>query len=520
VPLNAPDHATAVAGPGKTRRGLRLGLPVKLLMLTAAFVMLAEVLIFVPSVANFRINWMNDRLDSARIAALAAVAVPGGNVPETLRSELLETAQVKAVAWRRNARRRLVLPPTEDMAVSVTYDLRPMSAPGMMNAVGERLGLIADALEVFVAPPDRIIRIVGALGDTPDDFIEVVTPLEPLREAMLRYGLNILILSIVISLITAALVYIALSGLLVRPMMRITENMLAFSDNPEDPSRIIRPSSRTDEVGTAERELAAMQTQLSQHILQKNRLAQLGLAVSKINHDLRNMLASAQLLSDRLSTVSDPTVQRFAPKLIASLDRAISFCNDTLRYGRAEEAAPRRVVLPLAPVVEEVGDGLGLPRPGEIDWQVDIPEGLSVDADPDHLFRILGNVCRNAVQALEAHGPRPADVDGRQEGGAGGGPGGKPGGERPTVGQITISASREARRVTIQISDNGPGLPPRARDNLFRAFEGSQKKGGTGLGLNIALELTRAHGGTLRHVDKPGRPGALFEIVLPDRLTG
>src|SRR5262245_968031 len=90
------------------RRGF--GLSAKLLLLTILFVMLAEVLVFVPSVANFRITWLTDRLTAAQLAALAAEAVPGGVVPDTLRLELLRTAQVKAVALKRDNERRLVLP--------------------------------------------------------------------------------------------------------------------------------------------------------------------------------------------------------------------------------------------------------------------------------------------------------------------------------------------------------------------------------------------------------------------------
>ena len=138
------------------------------------------------------------------------------------------------------------------------------------------------------------------------DFIEVVLPEAPLRAAMIRYGLNVLGLSVIISMITAALVYFALNGLLVQPMMRITRNMLRFSQNPEDASRIIVPSARQDEIGTAERELAHMQVELTQTLQQKSRLAALGLAVSKISHDLRNMLANAQLISDRLEQPARP----------------------------------------------------------------------------------------------------------------------------------------------------------------------------------------------------------------------
>ena len=481
----------------------RLRLPFKLLVLTTAFVMLAEVLIFVPSVANHRQNWLNDRLMAARLAALAAEAVPDGKIPAMLRQELLRTAQVKAVALRRDGRRIIVLPPSDKMAIDAHIDLTPESDGSFLSLVGNRLGTISETLGSLLRTNNRTLRVTGPIPDKPNSLVEIVIPEAPLREALLLYGRNILFLSIIISLFTAALVYLALSSLLVRPMTRITDNMLSFAQDPEDQSRIIEPSSRGDEVGIAERELASMQHQLSQLLLQKNRLAQLGLAVSKINHDLRNMLANAQLISDRLTSLSDPTVQRFAPKLIASLDRAIDFCNDTLKFGRAEEATPRRQLMLLRPLAEEVGDGLGLPREGCIDWNLDIAPSLRVDADHDHLYRVLSNLCRNAVQALEAASTPPlnANVKDRTP--------------QPVGGKVSLSAHRDGRQVTIVVRDNGPGIPKRAREKLFKAFQSSQRRGGSGLGLAIAHELVTAHGGTIRLLENG--PGAAFELIIPDR---
>ena len=329
--IRSPVAATA------ERRGL--GLSAKLLLLTIMFVMLAEVLIFVPSVANFRITWLTDRLTAARLAALAAEAAGAAGA---------RRAAHRAAAHRAGARRRVEAqqraPPgaAAERPCRIRRRLR-LSAPapgraGSGTSLSLRLRLIWDALAVFFAKEGRIIRVIGEPVMT-GDFIEVVLPEAPLKAAMIRYGLNVLGLSVIISIITAALVYFALNGLFVQPMMRITRNMLRFSQNPEDASRIIVPSQRQDEIGTAERELAHMQGELTQTLQQKNRLAALGLAVSKISHDLRNMLASAQLISDRLRSLPDPAVQRFAPKLIASLDRAINFCESTLKFGRAEEAA-------------------------------------------------------------------------------------------------------------------------------------------------------------------------------------
>ena len=467
------------------------GLSSKLLVLTIVFVMLAEILIFLPSIANYRFTWLNDRLMAAKLAALAAQAVPDGQVPKALREELLMSAQVRAIAVKRKSLRRLILQTDMPPDIDALYDFRDAT----------RLGLVWDALAVFFISDEKVIRVIGQPTTNPtfvlrsaspsEDVIDIVLPIGGLKDAMIGFSLNVLGLSVIISIFTAALVYLALNNLLVRPMRRITHNMVRFSENPEDASRIIEPSSRRDEIGTAERELAHMQGQLVQLLQQKNRLAALGLAVSKINHDLRNMLASAQLISDRLGTLPDPTVQRFAPKLIGSLDRAIKFCNDTLRFGRTQETTPQRELFALAPLVHEVGEGLALPRDGAVDWHVSIADDLQIDADRDQLFRVLSNLCRNAVEAVEAQG-------------------------RP--GEIRVSGERSGDTVVIDVVDTGPGIPAKARANLFKAFQGSVRKGGTGLGLVIAAELLAAHGGSILLADTPDeQSGAHFKLCVPDR---
>ena len=223
-----------------------------------------------------------------------------------------------------------------------------------------------------------------------------------------------------------------------------------------------------------------MQKELSGLLAQKNRLAQLGLAVSKINHDLRNMLANAQLISDRLVDLPDPTVQRFVPKLIASLDRAISFCNSSLQFGGATEAAPRRELLLLKPLVEEVADSQGLPREGEIALVADMDDGLRIDADRDHLFRVLSNLVRNAMQAIEGRRDRRQGRNHRQR------PSRRPQGHRRLCRQRPRRAGEGARKPVQGV----PGLDqegrhrPRPRDRAGtgagprrHAEPGAQPKG-------------------------------------------
>ncbi len=479
APTNEP---TAEAAPAKGRRG-RLGLSGKLLFLTVLFVMLAEVLIYVPSIANFRLNWLNDRLAAAHTAALVLSAAPSGMVPESLAKQILSSIGARAVAVKMGKERRMLAAYDVPSQIDQNVDMRGVT---WWHAIMDAFDTLA------FSRPNDVMRLVGPAPMAHGDFLEIILDEAPLRKAMVTFSVNILLLSLVISGITAMLVYFALHYLLVRPMWRITGNMVAFRADPENPTRIITGSGRRDEIGIAEGELAAMQRELASMLHQKNRLAALGLAVSKINHDLRNLLASAQLFSDQLSTLEDPKVQRFAPKLMRTLERAIAFCQSTLSYGAAQESPPERKTIEVEPLIEEVHEALGLGLDVPIRWIVSVERGLTVEADHDQLFRILANIARNAVQALEA-------------GGAG----------DPARDQIRITGRREGGVVVLEVSDTGPGVPEKARNHLFEAFQGSTRAGGTGLGLAIAVELARAHGGDIGLV--PGTIGATFRITIPDR---
>ena len=463
----------------------RFGLSGKLLVLTILFVMIAEVLIYVPSVANFRVVWLKDRLATAYTAALVLDAAPNGIVSDELGKQILDSIGARAVAMKMGTRRRMLAVDDMPPVVAATYDMRNVYA----------IDAIIDAFATMLNNKKDVMRVVGP-APMGGEYIELVMDEQPLRKAMLRYSADILFLSLAISAITAALVYLALHYMFVRPMRRITANMIAFRADPEDNERAIVPSTRSDEIGMAERELATMQSELASMLHQKSRLAGLGLAVSKINHDLRNLLASAQLFSDRLAKIPDPGVQRFAPKLMHALERAIAFCQSTLSYGRLQEPPPDRRPIPLEPLVDEVHETLGLGTDASIRWITAIERGLIVEADYDQLFRILLNLARNAVQAMDTQ------AEGRTD---------------PGRDQIRITGRREGAVVVIEVSDTGPGFSEKAQAHLFEAFQGSTRTGGTGLGLAIAAELVRAHGGDIRLVE--GTIGATLRLTIPDRAV-
>lgn len=483
--MNKPSDITEQSDreqDASTSRGhaIRFGLSGKLLMLTVVFVMIAEVLIYVPSVANFRMNWLRDRLAAAHTAALVLDAAPAGAVPESLARQLLESIGARSVAMKAGNQRRLLA--ATDMPVQTHHDVdvRNMSS----------LVAIRDAFDLLLTDDSRVMRLTG---DAPagGQFVEVVLDEKPLRAAMLKFSTNILLLSLVISAITASFVYLALNLLFVRPLRRITNSLIRFHASPQEEANVIAPSTRSDEIGFAEQELAAMQRDLVSLLKQKSHLAALGLAVSKINHDLRNLLASAQLISDRLSHIPDPRAKQFGPKLMQSLERAIHLCQSTLSYGRAQEAPPSRRAVEVASVVADVYDVLGLAEHPFIKWRNDVSRGLMVDADADHLFRVLLNLGRNAVQVLESHEGEGA------------------------IHEIHLRGWREGSVTHIEIADTGPGVPAKAKEHLFQAFQGAARPGGTGLGLAIADELVRAHGGEIVLIDHP--QGAVFRFTIPDR---
>lgn len=453
----------------------------KVLVLTVAFVMLAEVLIFVPSVANFRMRWLQDRLNTAAVAAVVLANADSEHLSRKMQDDILMATGAKAIALREAGVSRLLaveeMPPTVDRHIDLTKG-------GPMTAIG-------DVIDTLVNGGARTIRVHGPVGDS-GKTVEIILSDKGLVDALLIYARNVFLLSILISLITGGLVFLALRRLLIAPIRAMTANMLRFSADPENPSGILLPGKRDDEIGVAEHELASMQQELQRTLSSRKHLADLGLAVSKINHDMRNMLAPAQLLSDRLQDVEDPAVRKIAPRLLRALDRAVTFSESVLAYGKGREAEPKFRTVPVKALVSDVFDLLGLDETGAhgIATSNLVSEDLKADADPDQLFRILANLTRNAAEALSA-----SDMPQKR---------------------ITVSGGRIGNATVIGVEDNGPGLPAMARENLFSAFKGSTRAGGTGLGLAIAHELVTLHGGTIELRQDRDR-GAHFEIRIPDR---
>ncbi len=448
----------------------------RFLILTTVFVMLAEVLIFVPSVARFREDYMLARLERAQLASLALEA--DDMISPALEAELLLNAGVYNVVLRRDEVRQLALSSPIPSPIDATYDMRDPTA--MM--------LIGDALYTLGNANERVVRVIGNPVRDGGLLIEVTMDEMPLRAAMIDYGLNVLALSAVISVITAFLLFLAVQGLLVRPIKRVVGHMQRYAKAPEDARRIIVPSASVTELRDAEVALQMMQTELTGALKQKERLAQLGGAVAKVSHDLRNILTSAQLFTDRIEGSDDPLVKRMAPKLVGSIARAVNLCETTLAFGRVDEPAPILSRVNLASIVSDVIDSERLAAGDyDISFAEDVPASMTLRADGEQLYRAIFNLVRNARQAIMATGK---------------------------AGEINVEGYEDDTAWWIKVNDTGPGLPPKAQEFLFQPFQGGVRKGGSGLGLVIAGDLVRGHGGRLE-LAQTGANGTTFVIQLP-----
>ncbi|MEE8258646.1 MAG: HAMP domain-containing sensor histidine kinase [Sphingomonadales bacterium] len=448
----------------------------QLLVLTIVFVMIVEVFVYVPSLAQFRKNYLNQRLAAAQIAILSLEEADDEGLSHMLEQELLEVAEIQAVIVISEEARELALSSTLPESVSGPYDMRD---PGLLE-------LTRDAFMTLKRKGEGSIQIQGEPINPRYQSIQVVLSEQPLYMAMVDFSKSIFFSSLIISFFTGVLIFVTILFLTVRPTKRITTNLTAFERQPEAKGNILKGSGRKNEIGLLEEQISHMQNEIQGALRQKNHLANLGLAVSKINHDLRNILSTAQLSVDLLARKkSSLPEQKTLDRLYRAVDRAVKLCERTLKYGRAEEPAPIKKNFVLIELLMDACHGLHMDAYEDIELKMEIPDGYTVYADKEQVFRILTNLCRNALEAMNQKGT------------------------------LTISAEPAKKgKQKIRVTDTGPGIPDTFRETLFVPFVGTSKLGGSGLGLAIAHGLAQAHGGDLV-LEKSNSSGTVFCISLP-----
>ncbi|MEM9619663.1 MAG: HAMP domain-containing sensor histidine kinase [Pseudomonadota bacterium] len=460
-------------------------LSTKLLLLTVSFILLAEIVVLIPSVAKQRTDWFNARIEAAYLVSLALEGPRDAMMDEDVARQLFSTANILGVTVNQDNIRMLILAPEIDP-----------HGPPRMHRVDLRdqmpTNMIANSWATVFSKGDDLIQVTGAPRFAADQAVDIIVSQRALRSDLIAYARNILWLSLVISSLTAGLVFWALNRIIVRPVRRLTKDMTAFEADPDQAAHIHIPSARQDEIGAAERSLAAMQRRIYELLSERRRLAALGAGISKISHDLRNILASAQLMSDRLAKSDDPRVRKLSPRLISALDRAIVLSRNTLTYGRMEESVLSKTPVDLHDLVTEVFEDTAAMG---VETENKVPEDIKINADRTQLYRSFFNLVRNSIEAMTPDGANDNNP--------------------PTMlGSVSIDAEKSDHELRIRLTDTGPGIPDHAREFLFEPFKGSKKPGGSGLGVAISAEIIRAHGGELSLKDT-NASGAIFEIVLP-----
>src|SRR5690349_17462573 len=371
------------------------GLSVELIATITLVILAVEVVIYLPSAGNFRQSWLNDRLRIGIVAARVLDTVPDVmNLPAMLTDNLLNSAGAIAIVYRRSGQSQLIELDEKPMPKeAVTVDMRQVDYGT----------LIMGAIDTLTHRGDRTLRILGnsdGVGEEEAE-VEVLIDEQPLHDDLIAYSWNIVLISLLVAFLTASALYLLVSRLLIVPIRRLTENMVAYRINPENATLIIAPTRRKDEIGIMENELAAMETDIFSMLRQRRHLADLGLAVAKINHDLRNTLTSAQLLSDQVVALDDPKIQRLAPRLVHSIDKAIGFAQSVLDYGRQSTTPPRPVPVDLRALLDEAAFDAGLVGHPVITFRNEVADDVILRVDPDQLARVFVNLLKNAREALE-----------------------------------------------------------------------------------------------------------------------
>jgi signal transduction histidine kinase len=445
----------------------------RVLWLTVAVILAIELIVLLPGLGQLRANWMRERVTHAQ---LLLYSVMDQGVPDDaqLRENMLAFAGASSITLNVPGQ-----PPLQLQSAHV------LSQPAwVVQLDNESIGHSTWRALCRIAGADApVMEIHAASPLAPGAEVVVKADATPLTDELRSDAAHVFTLTVIVALVTGLLVFAVLDRLLVRPMRVITTSIINFREDPEqdETSDLAWLAARPeDDISTAARELKIMQEDMRAALWRNARLAAVGTSVAKISHDLRNILSTALLVADRLQSIDDPTVQRATRTLIPAVERAAQLVTRTVDFAREGPPPITRSAVELNDLTEEA---ISVVRPLDpaVRFVNEVPEELVLPLDRAQIYRVLVNLMKNAAEA-----------------------GAK---------SIRLTTERDGAMTQLRVTDDGPGLPLRVQDNLFKPFTSSGRYGGTGLGLAIARDLIRAHGGDLI-LEETGPRGTVFCMDL------
>ena len=461
-----------------TRMPFHLGprtLSARVFWFTVTIIFVVDILLMMPGLGQQWRNCLQNSVTQAEDAVMVIAGQPSSNsVNLQARDALSKLTGIVAITLMSGNATPAILPAGNPVRIDPDVDLERAGVwQSAWQADRAVLGLCAPLLPISATFPPRA-----------NTHIEIIIRERPLVTHLRGYVFRTVAYSVIAAVLTGGLVYAALDRLLVKPMRIMTADIVAFRRDPE----YARLSGLKwishwgdDEISGAACELLAMQDALRTALWRNAELAALGTAIAKINHDLRNILASALLVAGRFQTNDDPAVKQASSLLIASMERAVELVTQTMDSAGGRPPPVSRAPVVLRELVDEVADFI---RQGETGMAIEnrVPATLVLPLDRNQIYRVLANLLRNAADAQAS--------------------------------RTKVTTEMENGDTQLVVADNGPGLARKALAGLFRPFAGSGRNGGTGLGLAIARDLVRAHGGDLL-LRKTGPEGTEFVLSLP-----
>ena len=359
----------------------------------------------------------------------------------------------------------------QDINGTRTNDFKPIDRDIEIYDVNRRIytNSFINAIKAVITDQPKLVQLTYNDNGQQLSFIINQTPIRDTIRSYLPMGF--LLFSTTFSVL-GFILYFVLRRFYLAPLKSLTTTLAEFANDPTVPRPTANALKINSDFRDAARALDELQRNTITEMRQRERLAEIGEAVAKINNDIRNVLSSATLVADALLGSKDKQVSRTAPHVVRSLEQAVDLCQSMMDYLVAVPD-PQLSTFSMNNIANELVDATKM--------QITYSGPAEIHADRKMMQRIFLNLARNS-------------------GGAG-------------ATKLHIDIWRAGHLGIIDISDNGNGIPKQQWDSLFQAFK-THGRCGSGLGLAIAQDLVAAQGGHVK-LSRSNENGTEFRIQLP-----